>query len=59
MSGKKYPCPLCGKDMKLHSVTEVGDYYECKECRFMVNVTAYDDRAPSYMEIAYPEYKPN
>ena len=58
MAGKSYPCPLCGKEMELHSRTEVGDYYRCDGCRFMVNVTAYGDRAPSFLELD-PEYKPN
>lgn len=57
MAGKSYPCPLCGKEMELEAITTVGDYYKCKDCRFCVNVTAYGDRAPSYMEIAYPEDK--
>lgn len=58
MADKSYPCPLCGKKMELEAVTGVGNYYKCGDCHFCVNVTAYGDRAPTFMELD-PEYKPN
>lgn len=51
---KKKSCPLCGQPMKLKEKTDVGDYYECKSCRFTVNVDAYGGQ-PTYLDIAYPE----